>query len=89
MDLETLFRSSEADLQEALADRAEVRVNVTADARLHVRRGEERGYEADLRVEDREVGRVTADDLTRFRQQLKEQIATHVSRDQQPDLTRL
>ncbi len=89
MDLETLFRSPEADLQDVLADRAEVGVDVTADARLHIRRGEQLGYEADLRVEDRVVGRVTADDLARFRQQLKEQIANHVSRDQQPDLSRL
>jgi hypothetical protein len=89
MDLSSLLRSSEGELQRALERDAELSVTVSKDADALVRRGEKGGYLAELRVKGNTVVFVRADEIDRFRQRLKEQIAIHVSRDQQPDLTEL
>jgi hypothetical protein len=87
MDFSTLLRASEEGLQEALEQKGELDVTVTEDARLLVRRGDTGGYVADLRVKGATVVLVREGTLDRFRQRVKEQIAIHVSRDSQPDLT--
>ena len=88
MDLSTLLHSSEEELQSALEQSGELRVAVTEDAHVLVRRAEDGGYRGDLRVEGNTVVLVQQEEYDRFRQRLKEQIAIHVPRDQQPDLTR-
>jgi hypothetical protein len=86
MDLSILFRYSEEELQRALAQNSELGVSVSKDADVLVQRGDDGGYVADLRVNGSTVVFVRADEFDRFRQRLKEQIAIHVPRDQQPDL---
>lgn len=87
MDLPTLLRYSEAEVQRMLEQDREVSATVAEDARVLVQRAEGGGYVADLRVGGNTVAFVRADDFDRFRQRLKEQIAIHISRDQLPDLT--
>lgn len=87
MDLSILLRSSEEQLQRAMEQDPELSVTVSEDARALVRRTADGGFVADLRVKGETVVFVREDELDRFRQRLKEQIAIHVSRDQQPDLT--
>jgi hypothetical protein len=87
MDLPTLLRTSEAEIQDALERIPALDVAVAEDARALVQRTEGGGYLADLRVKGNTVVFVREDELDRFRQRLKEQIAIHVSRDQQPDLS--
>lgn len=87
MDLSTLLRSSEAELQRALDQNGELGVAVADDARVLVRRTEDGGYLGDLRVEGNTVVLVQEREHGRFQQRLKEQIAIHIPRDQQPDLT--
>lgn len=87
MDLSTLLRSSEEELQSALEQSGELRAAVTEDVHVLVRRTENGGYRGDLRVEGNTVVLVQQEEYDRFRQRLKEQIAIHVPRDEQPDLT--
>lgn len=87
MDLTTLLRSSEEELQRELEKDVELAAPVTGRATVQVRRDEGGGYLADLRVEGRTVVLVREREHDRFVQRLKEQIAIHVPRDQQPDLT--
>lgn len=87
MDLSMVLGYSEEELQRELAKNAELSVSVSKDADALVRRGENGGYLADLRVKGNTVVFVRANEIDTFRQRLKEQIAIHVSRDQQPDLT--
>jgi hypothetical protein len=87
MDLSTLLHSSEGEIQGALERNRELSTAVAEDAHVLVQRADGGGYLADLRVEGKTVVFVREDELDRFRQRLKEQIAIHVPRDQQPDLT--
>lgn len=87
MDLQTLLRSSEEELQRALERDRQLSAVVAEDARVLVQRAEDGGYLGDLRVGGDTVVLVREQEHDRFRQRLKEQIAIHVSRDQQPDLT--
>jgi hypothetical protein len=86
MNLSTLFGYSENELQQALEQKSELNVAVAEDARALVQRAEDGGYVADLRVEGSTVVLIREDQFDRFRQRLKEQIAIHIPRDQQPDL---
>lgn len=87
MELAEFLRYSESDLRGALERTPELSVTVAEEAVALVRRAEGGGYLADLRVKGNTVVLVRQDELDRFRQRLKEQIAIHVSRDRQPDLT--
>jgi hypothetical protein len=87
MDLSTLLQSSEEELQQALEQNRTLNAAVAEDARVLVQRSEDGGYVADLRVEGNTVVLVREEEYHRFRQRLKEQIAIHIPRDQQPDLT--
>ena len=87
MDLNTLLKSAETDLTQALNQEGQIRTPVTENAQVLVERGADREYTADLRVKGNTVAVVQERDYSRFLQQLKEQIAIHVPRDQQPDLT--
>lgn len=87
MDVSALFRYSKDELQRVLEQNRELSVTVAEDARVLVRRAEDGGYVADLRVKGNTVVFVREEEFDRFQQRLKEQIAIHVPRDQQPELT--
>jgi hypothetical protein len=87
MDLSALLRSSQDEVDRMLETGPEPSIEITEDAVAVVWKSNDGSYLADLRVKGNTVVLVRADDLDRFRKRLKEQVAIHVPRDQQPDLT--